>query len=82
MTGQGDDHTTGCPLNYPYSMENYKMVALDLNKQQELDAALKSISKTNITGNIDQAGNTTMFFITQEAKETILDFSQETVRVF
>ena len=82
MTGQADYHTTGCLLNYPYSTENYKMVALDLNKQQELDAALKAISKTNVTGNIDQAGNTTMLFITKEAKETILDFSQETVRVF
>ena len=45
MTGQGDDHTTGCPLNYPYSMENYKMVALDLNKQQELE---RCCSKGNI----------------------------------
>ena len=45
------------------------------------DAAPKAISKINITSNIDQPGNTTMFFITKEAKETILDFSQETVRI-
>ena len=45
------------------------------------DAAPKAISKINITSTIDQPGNTTMFFITKEAKETILDFSQETVRI-
>ena len=32
--------------------------------------------------NLDRAGNTTMFFIFKEAKETVLDFSQGTVKVF
>ena len=31
-TGQGEDYTTGCFLDYPYFKENYKMIAIDLNK--------------------------------------------------
>ena len=37
-TGQGDDYTTGCLLDYPYFKENYKMIAIDSSKQQILDA--------------------------------------------
>ena len=57
------------------------MVAIDLRKQQELDADLKAIQQINITGKLDRAGDTTMTYIIEEAKETILDFSQETVRI-
>ena len=52
------------------------MIAIDLNKQQALDAEPKAIQQTNFTGNLDLDGNTTMFFIIEEVKETILDFSQ------
>ena len=37
-TGQGSDYTTGCLLDYPYFKESYKMIAVDLIKQQALDA--------------------------------------------
>ena len=40
-----------------------------------------NIQQINFTGNLDQAGNKTMFFIIEEAKETIVDFSQGTVRL-
>ena len=80
-TGQGDDYTTRCLLDYPYFNENYKMVAIDLSKQQALDADPRAIQEINFTANVNRAGNTTMFFITEEAKETILDFSQGTVKV-
>ena len=33
-TGQEDDYTSGCLLDYPYLKENYKMIAIDLSKQQ------------------------------------------------
>ena len=39
-TGQGDDYTTGCLLCYHYFKENYQMIAIDLSKQQALDADL------------------------------------------
>ena len=57
------------------------MVAIYLSKQQELDADPKAIQQINFTGNLDRGGNTTIFFITEEAKETILDYSQGTVSV-
>ena len=46
-----------------------------------LDADPKAIQQINFTANLDRAGNTTMFFIIEEAKETVLDFSQETLKV-
>ena len=61
------------------------MIARDLTKQQALDADPKAIQQINFTGNIYRDlninGNTTMFFITEEVKETILDFSQGTLKV-
>ena len=58
------------------------MIAIDLSKQQALDGDPRAIQQINFTANLDRAGNTTMFFITEEAKETVLDFSQGTVIVF
>ena len=80
-TGKRDDYATGCLLDYSYFKENYKMIAIDLSKQQVLDADPRAIQQINFTANLDRAGNTTMFFIIEEAKETVLDFSQGTVKV-
>ena len=80
-TGQGDNYTTGCFLDYPYLKENYKMIAIDLSKQQPLDAGPRAIQQINFTANLDRTGNTTMFFIIEEANETALEFSQGTVKV-
>ena len=55
------------------------MIAIDLSKQQALDADPRAIQQVNFTANLDRNGNTT-FFIIEEAKETILDFSQGTVK--
>ena len=62
-------------LDYPYFKENYKMIAIDLSRQHELDADPRAIEQTNFTANLDKEGNTTIFFIIEEAKETVLDFS-------
>ena len=82
-TGQGDYYTTGCLLGHHYFKDYYKMIAIDLSKQQTLDTEPKAIQQIIFTGNLEKEGNanTTMFFIMEEAKETILDFSQGTVRV-
>ena len=80
-TGQGDDYTNGCLLDYPYFMDTYKMIAVDLSKQQALDADPRAIQRINFTANLDRAGNTRIYFILEEAKETILDFSQGTVKL-
>ena len=42
-TGKGDDYTTGCLLDYPYFKEDYKMIAIDLSRQNELDADPRAI---------------------------------------
>ena len=65
-TGQGDDYTTGCLLNYSYFKNCYKMIAIDLSKQQFLDADPTAIKQINFTANLDSVGNTTMFFIIEE----------------
>ena len=78
-TAQGDDYTTGCLLDYLYFKVNYKMTAIDLSKQQALDVDSRAIQQINYTANLDRAENT--FFIIQEAKETVLDFSHEIVKV-
>ena len=57
------------------------MIAIDLRKPQVLDAEPRAIQQINFTANLDRGGNTTMFSIIEEAKETVLDFSQETVKV-
>ena len=80
-TGQGDEYKTVCFLDYPYFKDHYKMIAIDLSKQQVLDAYLKAIQSINFTGNPNQRGDETIFFIIGEAKDTIFDFSQETARV-
>ena len=80
-TGQGDDYKTGCLLDYPYFTDTYKMIAADLSKQQALDADPRATQQINFTTNLDRAGNTRVYFILEKAKETILDFSQGTVKV-
>ena len=80
-TGQGDDYTTGCLLDYTYFKKYYKMIAIDLSKQQGLDADPKAIQQINFTANLHRAGNTRICFILEEAKETVLDFSQRTVNI-
>ena len=81
-TGQGDDYTTGCLLDYPYFKNHYKMIAIDLSKQQALDADPRAIQQINFTLTFYTEGNTTIFFIIQEAKEIVLEFLRETVTVF
>ena len=80
VTGQGDDYTTGCLLDYPYFRENYKMITIDLSKQQALDADPRAIQQINFAANLDRAANTAMFFFIEEAKESVLDFLQRTIK--
>ena len=57
------------------------MIAVDLSKQQAIDADPRAIQQLNFTANLDRARNKKVYFILEEAKETILDFSQGTVKV-
>ena len=57
------------------------MIAIDLSKQQVLHADPRAIQQINFTTNLDTAGDKTTFFNIEEAKETVLDFSQGTIKV-
>ena len=80
-TGQGDHYTTGCLSDYTCFKKCYKMIAIDLSKQQALDADPKAIQQINFTANLDRAGNTRFYIILEETKETVFEFSQGTVNV-
>ena len=70
--GQGDDYTTGCLLDYSYFKEN---------KEQALDADPRAIQQINFVANLGEDDGETMFFIIEEAKETIFEFSHGTVKL-
>ena len=81
LTGQRDECTTGSLLDYSYLKDYYKIIVIDLSKKQVFDADPRAIQQVSFTGNLCQRGGTTMFFFSEEAKETILDFSQGSVKV-
>ena len=57
------------------------MIAVELSKQQAVDADPRAINQINFTANLDRASYARIYFILEEAKETILKFSQETLKV-
>ena len=50
------------------------MIAIDLSKQQALNANPKPIKEINFTANLARAGNTGIFFILDAVEETVFDF--------
>ena len=57
------------------------MIAVDSSKQQALYADPKAIQQINFKANFDRVGNTRLWFIFEEAKETVFEFSQGIVKV-
>ena len=78
-TGQGDDYTTGCLLDFAYFEKNYRLIAADLSKQKVLDADSRAIQQIISTGKISQAA--VIYYIYEKSKETILQFSKGTKKV-
>ena len=76
-TGHVDDYTTGCLLDCTYCKDYYKMIAIDLCKQQALDADPKAIHQINFTVNLDRAENTKIYFILEEPKELFWTFQKK-----
>ena len=69
-------------LDYSYFKEHYKLIAINLIKQQKIYADPKSIQQTSFTGHVKKKKkNAAIFLITEKAKETVLDFSKGTVKV-
>ena len=75
-TGQGDDYTTGCLLDFAYFEKKYRLIAVDLSRQKALDADPKAIQQITFTG---KAANNLIWIycIPGQSKETILDFPKE-----
>ena len=84
MIGKGKDHTAGSLLGYDYFKNHYKLIAVDLSKQKELDADPRAIQqiefKYMLEGNNDN--NSTIYWVLEKSKETILEFYKGTVKVY
>ena len=83
-TGQGDDYTTGCLLDYSYFEKNYRLIAADLSKQKALDADSRAIQQIIFTGKIKATVANTrviIYYILEQSKETILEFAKGTTKV-
>ena len=78
--GRNNDYTTGNLLNYEYFSMHYKLIAIDLSKQIELENPdLKQ--QINFTGRLEQNEWVKMFFIIEKSKETNFEFSQNPATV-
>ena len=56
-TGQGEDHTTGCLLDYDYIKNHYRLITVDLSRQKELDADSKAIQQIEFVGQLKKLNN-------------------------
>ena len=79
-TGQSDDYTTGCLLDFAYLEKKYELIAADLSKQKALDADSTAIQQINFTGKTDN--KIRIYYILEQSKETILEFSKRTTKDF
>ena len=83
-TGQGDDYTTGCLLDFAYFEKNYRLIAADLSKQKALDADSRAIQQIIFTGKIKaKVANTRViiYCILEQSKETTLQSFKGTTKV-
>ena len=80
MIGKGEDYTTGSLLDFNYFDKHYKLVAVDLSKQKELDADPRAIKQIEFKY-ILQA-DSTIYWILKKSKETILEFYRGPVKVY
>ena len=67
MTGKGEDYTTGSLLDYDYFKKNYKLVAVDLSKQKELDADSRAIQQIEFKYMLEI--NSTIYWVLEKSKE-------------
>ena len=80
MIGKGEDYTTGYLLDFNYFDKHYKLVAVDLSKQKELDADPRAIQQIELKYMLGI--NSTIYWVLEKSKETILEFYQGTAKVY
>ena len=78
-TGQGDNYTAGCLLDFAYFENDFRLITADLSKQKALDADPKAIQQIIFTGKTDN--QIRVYYILEQSKETILEFSKGTTKV-
>ena len=74
------DYTTGSFLDYDYLKKHYKLVAVDLSKQKELDADLRAVQQIEFKYMLET--NSTIYWVLEKSKETILEFHKGTIKVY
>ena len=79
MIGKGEGYTTGSLLYFNYFDKHYKLVAVDLSKQKELDADPRAIQQIEFKYMLGT--NSTIYWVLEKSKETILEFYKGTVKV-
>ena len=77
--GQSDDYTTSFLLDFAYFEKNYRLIAADLSKQKALDGDSRAIQQIIFTGKTDNTIR--VYYILEQSKETILEFSKGTAKV-
>ena len=80
MIGKGEYYTTGSLLDFNYFDKHYKLVAVDLSKQKELEADPKVIQQIEFKYMLGT--NSTIYWVLEKSKETILEFYKGTVKVY
>ena len=76
--GYNDDHTVGNLIDFEYFKQHYKLIAIDLSKQKELENDV--MQQINFIGSLEQAA--TLFVITEHLEQTTIDFSQNSATIF
>ena len=80
MIGKGEDFTTGSLFHFNYFDKHYKLVAVDLSEQKELDADPRAIQQTEFKYMLRT--NSTIYWVLEKSKEIILEFYKGTVKVY
>ena len=80
MIGKGEDYTAGSLLDFNYFDKHYKLVAVDLFKQKELDADPRAIQQIEFKYMLGTSS--TIYWVLEKSKETILEFYKVTVKVY
>ena len=80
MIGKGEDYTSGSLLDFNYFNKHYKLVTVDLSKQKELDTDPRAIQQIEFKYILPT--NSTIYWVLEKSKETILKIYKGTVKVY
>ena len=79
MINRVDFYTAGCLLDYQYVKDHYKLIAIDLSKQKELDADSRAIQQIELYGTLKT--NSQVCTVLENSRQMVLQFSKGTAKV-